>query len=273
MADYTTRVMPSSRVATFDVGWIGGRKHMVSALLEVDVTAAREQVRRAVREGLDVGFMAWLVGEIGSAIGEDPAVQAMRRGRRSLVVFDGVDIAVTVERRVDGVRVPLVTVIRDVQAKDAAAVQGELRAAKAMPVDSARDYVLESGAGVGGRWATGIFFGLPQAVRLLFWRVLLRDPVRRKRQMGTAMVTSIGMAGGTPGWVLAQSLHNLCFGIGTISRKPWVVGGSVVSREILHLTVMFDHDVIDGMPAARFCERLVKRLEGANLFLNDHTVI
>lgn len=265
MEQYSTRVMPSSRVATFDVGRIGGRKHRVSALLEVDVTVARERMRQAVREGLDVGFTAWLVGEIGAAIHEDVSVQAMRRGWRSLVQFDSVDIAMPVERRVQGELVPLVTVIRDVQKKDAAAIQVELRAAKAMPVDSARDYVLESSGSVGaggGRWATGLFFGLPQAVRLGIWRLLLRNPVRRKRQMGTAIVTSIGMAGGTPGWVLAQSLHNLCFGIGTISRKPWVVGGSVVPRDILHLTVMFDHDVIDGMPAARFCERLVKRLEG-----------
>jgi pyruvate/2-oxoglutarate dehydrogenase complex dihydrolipoamide acyltransferase (E2) component len=40
-----------------------------------------------------------------------------------------------------------------------------------------------------------------------------------------------------------------------------VVDGKIQVREILNLTVLFDHDVIDGSPAARFVDKLVKRLE------------
>jgi hypothetical protein len=32
-------------------------------------------------------------------------------------------------------------------------------------------------------------------------------------------------------------------------------------REILNLTVMFDHQVVDGAPAARFARRLVELIE------------
>jgi pyruvate/2-oxoglutarate dehydrogenase complex dihydrolipoamide acyltransferase (E2) component len=34
-----------------------------------------------------------------------------------------------------------------------------------------------------------------------------------------------------------------------------------VTREILNLTVMFNHDVVDGAPAARFTRRLVELIE------------
>jgi hypothetical protein len=37
--------------------------------------------------------------------------------------------------------------------------------------------------------------------------------------------------------------------------------GRIEPHEILHLTVMFDHDVIDGTPAARFVSRLVALIE------------
>lgn len=60
---------------------------------------------------------------------------------------------------------------------------------------------------------------------------------------------------------MPKSLHNLCFGIGAVVPKPWVVDGKIQVREILNLTVLFDHDVIDGSPAARFVDKLVKRLE------------
>jgi pyruvate/2-oxoglutarate dehydrogenase complex dihydrolipoamide acyltransferase (E2) component len=39
------------------------------------------------------------------------------------------------------------------------------------------------------------------------------------------------------------------------------VEGRIEPREILSLTVIFDHDVIDGAPAARFTRRLVELIE------------
>jgi pyruvate/2-oxoglutarate dehydrogenase complex dihydrolipoamide acyltransferase (E2) component len=39
------------------------------------------------------------------------------------------------------------------------------------------------------------------------------------------------------------------------------VGGQIVPREFLHLTASFDHDVIDGAPAARFIQRFKELIE------------
>ncbi len=38
-------------------------------------------------------------------------------------------------------------------------------------------------------------------------------------------------------------------------------GADRASREILNLTVLFDHDVVDGAPATRFTHRLVELIE------------
>jgi pyruvate/2-oxoglutarate dehydrogenase complex dihydrolipoamide acyltransferase (E2) component len=38
-------------------------------------------------------------------------------------------------------------------------------------------------------------------------------------------------------------------------------GREIEPREILNLTVMFDHDIVDGAPAARFMRRLVELIE------------
>jgi len=40
-----------------------------------------------------------------------------------------------------------------------------------------------------------------------------------------------------------------------------VVEGRVEPREILNLTVMLDHEIIDGGPAARFTHRLVELIQ------------
>jgi pyruvate/2-oxoglutarate dehydrogenase complex dihydrolipoamide acyltransferase (E2) component len=49
--------------------------------------------------------------------------------------------------------------------------------------------------------------------------------------------------------------------VGGISWKPAVVEGRIEPREMLDLTVTYDHDVIDGAPAARFTRRLVELIE------------
>jgi pyruvate/2-oxoglutarate dehydrogenase complex dihydrolipoamide acyltransferase (E2) component len=49
--------------------------------------------------------------------------------------------------------------------------------------------------------------------------------------------------------------------VGGIAWKPAVVEGRVEPREILNLTVTFDHDIVDGAPATRFTRRLVELIE------------
>jgi pyruvate/2-oxoglutarate dehydrogenase complex dihydrolipoamide acyltransferase (E2) component len=51
------------------------------------------------------------------------------------------------------------------------------------------------------------------------------------------------------------------FAIGGITEKPTVIDDKAETREYLNLTVMIDHDVIDGAPAARFTARLAELVQ------------
>ncbi|NBF41550.1 MAG: hypothetical protein GVY14_14150, partial [Spirochaetes bacterium] len=46
----TVETFPLSRIGTFDVGVIGGKKHQITGLLEVDVTTARARLRAMRRQ-------------------------------------------------------------------------------------------------------------------------------------------------------------------------------------------------------------------------------
>lgn len=52
--------------------------------------------------------------------------------------------------------------------------------------------------------------------------------------------------------------------IGGIGKRPALEGGQVVEREVLCLTVSFDHAVVDGAPAARFTSALRALLSAAD---------
>jgi pyruvate/2-oxoglutarate dehydrogenase complex dihydrolipoamide acyltransferase (E2) component len=79
---------------------------------------------------------------------------------------------------------------------------------------------------------------------------------------GTVTVTAVGMFGeGHSGWGLTPIAETLGLVVGSTAWKPAVVAGRIEPREILNLTVVFDHDILDGAPAARFSRRLVELIE------------
>jgi pyruvate/2-oxoglutarate dehydrogenase complex dihydrolipoamide acyltransferase (E2) component len=79
--------------------------------------------------------------------------------------------------------------------------------------------------------------------------------------MGNVMITSVGMIGRINGWFIHTSVHPLSFGIGSILKKPVVIDNEIKIREILNMTILVDHDVIDGAQMVRFLKELTRQIE------------
>ena len=70
------------------------------------------------------------------------------------------------------------------------------------------------------------------------------------------------MFGQGSGWGFGfLPMHTLGLTVGGIASKPGVSEGRIEIREYLNLTITFDHDIVDGAPAARFAQRLTELLE------------
>ena len=154
---------------------------------------------------------------------------------------------------------PLPYVIRRADKKMLCEIQDEIEAAKSQTVNGEGDYVLGEGQ---NRLGMRLFVSLPQWLRLALMRLLvLNRPQRVKDMMGTVMITTAGMIGHTHGWIMPFGMHPLCLAFGSLNEQAAVYKGEIQKREILHLTVLIDHDVIDGVPAARFVDDLVKKMQ------------
>jgi pyruvate/2-oxoglutarate dehydrogenase complex dihydrolipoamide acyltransferase (E2) component len=254
---------PSSRRLTFDLGKTGLSKHHVKALLEVDVTEARTRMRQSRRNGARVSFFAWLVKTTADSIALHPEVNGFNDQRHNRVVlFRDVDVSIAVEKQVGGVRVPLPYVVRQANQKTVDQIQHEIEAAKSESVENEGHYVLGA---PGSTLAMKAFVTLPQWLRLALMRAFFfNNPRRMKNAMGTVMLTTVGMAGHARGWIVPFSMHPVCLAFGSLTEQPTIHEGTIQKREILHLTVLIDHDVVDGVPAARFADDLVRRLESGN---------
>jgi pyruvate/2-oxoglutarate dehydrogenase complex dihydrolipoamide acyltransferase (E2) component len=260
---YSLIDFPKSRIGTIDLGRIGRTKHHIAALLEIDVTDARTRLRTLRRESkIAISFTSWLVKIISTAITEHKEVHALlHRNRRKLIVFDDIDVALVVEKEVDGKLVPLPLLMKSANRKTMAQIQQEITNAKVQTVRNEGDYVLDD-----KRTALQmkLYYLLPQVLRLLTLKFMLSRPLLRKKTMGTVVITSIGTKRGFPGWFIHKSYHNLSFGVGSVVKKPWVIDDEIRVREILNLTILIDHDVIDGAPMARFVSRLLHLMETAS---------
>ena len=71
----------------------------------------------------------------------------------------------------------------------------------------------------------------------------------------------------TPGFILPYigGPRAVSFALGSVLKKPWVVGQQIMIRDFLSMTIIFNHDLVDGAPAARFVDRLKKLTESADV--------
>ncbi len=266
--DFRIVSFPKSRLATVDVGRFGAGRHSMFALLEVDVSSARQRLRQLRQQGHDISFTSWVIKCIGECVANNPQAHAIRLRRRKLVLFDDVDIAIPVEKEVDSHAVPLPLLIKSTNKKSLVEIDREIKEALWHQISSEHDYILSEHTFAKG--TLRLYYLLPQFLRILIWRMIFGNPFRARRHSGTVMVTTVNAIGKSSAWILpTRSMHNLSFALGTIIEKPWVVENKIEIREVLNLTVSFDHDVIDGAPARRFMQELTRVLEKGEVPLMD----
>jgi len=266
---YEISEFPKARIPTLDFLSLGDNKHYVKGLIEFDVTEGRNKILEHEKNtGEKISFTAWLLKCIGQAASEFKDVHSMMMGKDKIIKFDDVDISIVVEKTINGLKSPMPLVIRKTNKKTVKQINDEIRVAQSEEV---------SGATVLGehdiKKKVEYYLSLPKFIRRFLIKRRLKDPIKVKQLMGTIIVTSVGMFGNLHGWPIPTTNHPLAFGVGGITKKPGVIDEKIEIREFLAITVLFNHDVVDGAPATRFISRLGELIESAFGLLNLESFI
>jgi pyruvate/2-oxoglutarate dehydrogenase complex dihydrolipoamide acyltransferase (E2) component len=202
-------------------------------------------VIRDVRKktGERLSFSAYLTCCATQAIGENPYLHAYRDMLGSLVLFEDVDVSMLIEIVNEGKKFPVGHIVRGANRKSFRDIHAEIRAAQKKPIADQQVKQLY------------FFRQLPAFVRRLIFMGLNRCPHMRKKLTGTVSLSAVGMFGKGGGWGMAVPSHTLGITVGGIAEKPGIHEGRIEAREFLQVTLDFDHDIVDGAPAARFGER------------------
>lgn len=86
---------------------------------------------------------------------------------------------------------------------------------------------------------------------------LLPDEV----QGGTFTITNVGSFGNLYGTPIINQPQVAILGVGVIKKRVVVVDGGIAIRDMVYLSLGYDHRIIDGALGGRFLQRIVRYLE------------
>jgi pyruvate/2-oxoglutarate dehydrogenase complex dihydrolipoamide acyltransferase (E2) component len=228
---------------------VGRERNNIHTFTEVDITTPRRLIREhRERTGERLSLTAYVVACLARTIAEYPTFNAFRTGRK-LVLLDDVTVGVLVERTIAGEGVPEILTIQAADTKTYQQINDEIRAAQ-------QQGDVPYGSLSGSTWIMRL---IPGFLLTQFIRLAARN-IRIARRYGVVGVTAVGMFGPSPMWIVPLSGATVAVAVGSIVERPVCIDGGIEAREHLCLTLSFDHDIIDGAPAARFTQRFATML-------------
>jgi len=256
MKNFRLQKFPLTRIATFDISAIARQKHHVVGMIELDVTLAREKIKELRRQGRKISLTAWLIKVAAMTLKDHENVASFLKGKRHIIIFDSIDVSVALEKEVDGQRVPIPLVIKQANEKSPEAITTEIIEARQVQL-SGEEIVMNRSASPLEKF----YYCLPGFIRRLIWKIMLKYPKFLFEKMGNVAFTSVMVAGKMNGWFIPLSVHPICFGVSSIASKAVVENNEIMIRQILNMTVLMDHDVVDGMTMAKFISDFTGRIK------------
>lgn len=229
---FTIKTFPKIRTLITDPLNASKSKNFVSGVFELNVSKIRQ-----VSKANNVTFMSTIIYNISRAIEKHPKFNSYRKGK-NLVHFDEVDISIMVERVVESERIPLPYVLRSANTKSLPAIDEELKLARTGELEELylhRDM--------------RIYLALPKLLRVIFWKILIRNPFMFKEKLGTVAVSALHSKGFSKFNFIPRTPYTTTIGLGGIFKDQ----DETVKMK---LTICVDHDIIDGMDAIKFFRTL-----------------
>jgi pyruvate/2-oxoglutarate dehydrogenase complex dihydrolipoamide acyltransferase (E2) component len=228
--------------------------HNIFALLEFDITDLRKALRdkRIVNEG--GSLFAFLCKAIAKCLYENPLFNSMIDYKKT-TNFESVDISIPIEIERNGKTINKQYLIKNASEKSIKEITFEINESK-NSIDDQIGYILAKSMRL-------IMKIVPGKIAVLLIRHIMRNHKKVKELSGTVFITSVSMFSNIPGYIIPYigGPKASSFAIGSTTKKPVVRNNEIVVREIINITAVFNHDIIDGAPAARFINQMRKYIE------------
>jgi 2-oxoglutarate dehydrogenase E2 component (dihydrolipoamide succinyltransferase) len=107
--------------------------------------------------------------------------------------------------------------------------------------------------------------GLARAIQDLATRARTKKLMPDEVQDGTFSVTNPGVFGNLYGLPIINQPQVAILGVGAIKKRPVIINDAIAIRDMVYLTLSYDHRIIDGAYGGLFLERIVYYLENFDI--------
>jgi pyruvate/2-oxoglutarate dehydrogenase complex dihydrolipoamide acyltransferase (E2) component len=246
---YTSIPMTFNRRAVIASASVTKEKNAIHCITEVDVSVPRSLIQEHFNKtGEKLSFTAYIVTCLAQVIKDHPLLNSFHKARRQ-IILDDVTINVLIEREINGEKVPEPIGINKAQSKTFLQIHNEIREVQKKKGD-------QLGSLSGMTWVKFI----PNFLLRTFIRIADRN-IQMAKRYGKVCVTAVGMFNKESAWFIPHGTATVLITVGGISEKVIQVGDKIVAREHLCLTASFDHNIVDGAPAARFMKQFTETVK------------
>ncbi len=232
-------------------------KNTIHCITETDISVPRHLIKEHLEKtGEKISFTAYIVGCLANVIRDHPELNSFIKGRK-LILLDDLTVSVLVERDLNKEKVPEPVGIVKAQEKTIRQIQNEIREAQ-------KNKGNKLGNLSGATWIRFI----PDFLLRTFVRIAEKNITMAKRY-GKVCVTAVGMFSKDAAWFIPHGSTTVLVTVGGICERVVEVDGNFAAREHLCLTVSFDHNIVDGAPAARFMSRFTDLIKSGELLQNE----
>ncbi len=260
-SEYKVKKLPFFRRMAIDGFDTLPQGHNMMALVELDVTNAHRVLLQQKELGKQVSLFAFMIKCVAKMLSEYPNFNATRVGRK-IVEYNDVDINFPIELDTPQGKFPRQISIRRASEKTVEEIYQEISNARERHRTSG---IASSEDAMAIRFMKKLFL-LPKWVRSRVLKFVANSPTRIKQMTGTTFVTSVSSFSNLPGYAVPYMAGSraVSFALGSVIEKPAFINQAIVARKLLHMTVIFNHDIVDGAPAARFVSRLQELVDSAD---------
>jgi len=168
--------------------------------------------------------------------------------RKKIFLPDSVDITIAMEKRYQGEKFVAIPTIRSVNTKSIETIASEINHLSGLPYEDMPEIkpVID-------------FHKFPDFLKYWLLKLICQNAKVYNFFFGTIGFTNLGKYGVThfyPLWI-----HATVFGIGTIEEKPVVRNGQIIAAPMLHITIAFNHRILDGSMASEILAEMKRIIE------------
>jgi pyruvate/2-oxoglutarate dehydrogenase complex dihydrolipoamide acyltransferase (E2) component len=228
-------------------------KNTFHSIAEVDISVPRRLIKEHfLKTGTKLSFTAYLVTCLAHVIKDHPLLNSFIKGNQQ-IILEEVTVSVLIERELKGEKVPEPVAIRNASTKTYLHIHNEIRTAQS-----------QQGQQLGNLSKMTWIRFIPGFLLRLFIRIADKN-IKMGIRYGKVAVTAVGMFNKGRVWFIPHGSATVLITVGGINSRLVKENDQIIEKEHLCLTASFNHDLVDGAPAARFMDQFIETVKSGQL--------